>query len=701
MGVPAKVDGGVTVAVSPFMDKNYETNRNFLKPYHYQAANFLSIVYNYDYDHLLELMRVVFVPAENGFKEAKFKIFKKNKHGDRVAEVVYTREFFNYVRQKNYHLSPSLVAYTHTDEEQSVNSIATETFIDFRRFYKGKKGEAEAAGDEEAKKAFHEIQNALKIFNNAQSGAMSSSGTPLFNHSGHTTLTSICRSLTSTANLINERLITGNRLLLSYNKTIEGFLAQLQFSDHHLIEEVIKEHNMKHATVDQVMDMVRRCANYYFSSKSKLAKIQRFVEVLTGLERTILLCVMDIRGLYTTNPKVMSQFFAEWCAVPEIPEGANADDFLKPTNGDYKILCLTKLGKNPSKLAMNHLNEYHVSLESKWSKFIMAFFRSRIPPTGIYDVKEIVRESVMTSDTDSVIYSVDMVIENFAKDEETEIRFNGVLTYFIRCIAVDQHAKLSVNMNVAKKFQHRLHMKNEFLYTSYFTTNMSKHYFMLELMCEGVMHDAAKLEMKGVHLKGVKIAELVRNFTKKVMRLALDTLYNKQKLCAATLLKEVGDIERALIDNISNGGWLWLRKDNIKHESVYSTPDSSIYYYHKMWTNVLSPKYGEAPQLPYKAYKVNLDLDGKKKMATFIESIEDANFKAIAANFFKDRDGLSSLYVPTDMIEAMGGIPKEFLPFVDIRQVIQQNLKSVYAILESFGLFILNAKKTRLVSDEH
>lgn len=186
MGVPAKVDGGVTVAVSPFMDKNYETNRNFLKPYHYQAANFLSIVYNYDYDHLLELMRVVFVPAENGFKEAKFKIFKKNKHGDRVAEVIYTREFFNYVRQKNYHLSPSLVAYTHTDEEQSVNSIATETFIDFRRFYKGKKGEAEAAGDEEAKKAFHEIQNALKIFNNAQSGAMSSSGTPLFNHSGHT-----------------------------------------------------------------------------------------------------------------------------------------------------------------------------------------------------------------------------------------------------------------------------------------------------------------------------------------------------------------------------------------------------------------------------------------------------------------------------------------------------------------------------------
>ncbi|TQH36880.1 family B DNA polymerase, partial [Pseudomonas aeruginosa] len=70
---------------------------------------------------------------------------------------------------------------------------------------KGKKQAAKDVGDEEAEKAFHEIQNALKIFNNSQSGGMSSSGTPLFNKSGHTTLTSTCRALTSTANLINER----------------------------------------------------------------------------------------------------------------------------------------------------------------------------------------------------------------------------------------------------------------------------------------------------------------------------------------------------------------------------------------------------------------------------------------------------------------------------------------------------------------
>lgn len=703
MGVPAKIEH-----LSPFLEQTYKTNRNFLKAYHYQAAYYLSVVYDYDYEHLLDLMGTIFVPDKNGFKEAKFKVFKKDKHGDRVPMIMSTREFFNTVTLNNWHLSPSLVGYTNTDQEQSVNSVGTETFIDFRRLYKGKKQEAHDVGDLEAKTAFHEIQNALKIFNNAQSGAMSSSGTPLFNKSGHTSLTSTCRALTSTANLINERLITGNRLYISYNKVIENSIAQLQYADKELFQEVIDENNMSYATADQVMEMVRHCASYYFNSPTKLEAIKLFVDKLTPLELTILLCSLDLRGLYVTNKPLMQKFFTDWCDIPEVPKDAKAEDYPKPANSDYKILCITKLGDKATPVRINHLNAYHISVEQKWEKFLRAFFKSKIPPTGIYDVKEIVRESVMTSDTDSVIYSVDMVISDYATDPDIALRFNGVLTYFIRSIAVDQHARLSRNMNVIKKYEHRLNMKNEYLFGSYVTTSMSKHYYALQLMVEGILNKDKKtgelspeLELKGVHLRGVKIAELVRDFTGKLMRSVLDALYKRTKLDASQILKEVADIERALYENITMGGWDWLTKNSVKDEEVYKNPESSIYFYHKLWEEVLSTKYGEAPPLPYKAYKVNLDLDGKKKLGNFIDSIEDANFKHLASNFLKDRKGLTSIYVPTDMIEAIGGVPKEFLNYVDARQLITQNLKSIYAILESLGLFVLNAKSTRLVSDEH
>lgn len=696
MGVPAKIEH-----LSPFQEPKYVTNRNFLKAYHFQAAYMLSVVYNYDYDHLLDLMSQVFVPDANGFKEAKFRVFKKDKHGDRVPMVMPTREFFNTVVQNNWHLSPSLVGYTHTDEEQSVNAFGTEQFIDFRRLYKGKKAEAHEIGDHEAKTAFHEIQNALKIFNNAQSGGMSSSGTPLFNKSGHTSLTSTCRALTSTANLLNERLITGNRLLLSYNKTIEGFLAQLHYADQDAFQAVINEYNMSYATVDQVMEMVTHCAHYYFNSPTKLGAIRLFLLGLTPLELTIILCTLDLRGLYVTNPELMKRFFADWCAIPALPEGAGPNDHPKPSNSDYKILCVTKLGKDPSVTQINYLNAYHISVEQKWENFLKVFFKSKIPPTGIYNVKEIVRESVMTSDTDSVIYSVDLVINDYATDPDTALRFNGVLTYFIRSIAVDQHAKLSRNMNVADKYLFRLNMKNEFLFGSYVTTSMSKHYYALQLMVEGILNKEAELELKGVHLRGVKIAELVRAFTGKLMRRVLDALYARKQLDAPEILNEVAEIERALYEDINKGGWTWLTKNSVKDEEVYKTPDSSIYFYHKLWQEMLAVKYGEAPPLPYKAYKVNLDLDGKKKLEKFYDSLEDENFKAVAMNFLKDKKGLTSIYIPTDMMEAIGGVPKEFLPFVDARQLITQNLKSIYAILESLGLFILNAKSTRLVSDEH
>ena len=685
--------------LSPFMEVEYTPNRDLVKNYHMLAASYLSVMYGHDYKNMLEIIEKVFIPNENGFKEAKFKVFQKNKYGDRVPVVVPAREFFKTVEEKNWHLSPSFVAYTNTMEEQSVNAFGTDQFIEFRRLYKGKR-KGVANGSEEWQ-AFNEIQNALKIFNNAQSGGMSSSGTPLFNKSGHTSLTSTCRSVTSTANLINERLITGNRLLLSYNKTMELFVSTLAFAKRERMQDVINRYSMKYATVEQVMDMVRRCAAYYWNSPSNLRAIQLFLENLTPFELTIVLCSMDLRGLYTTNPELMKAFFNDWCAIPEMPEVFKPEDLVKPANDDYKILCITKLGKKATNDQIGFLNAYHLSLENKWNDFIQAFLKAEIPPTGIFDVKEIIRENVVTSDTDSMIYSVDMIIDDYVDGVEAGLCFNGVMTYFIRSIAVDQHARLSRNMNVAKKYLHRLNMKNEYLFSSYVTTSMSKHYYALQLMIEGVMNDHPELELKGVHLRGIKIAMKVREFTNKLMRDVLNAIYGKVQLCASSLLQQVADIERALIQEIELGGWTWLTKNGIKEESAYTNPDSSIYYYHELWETVFKDTYGPAPELPYKAYKVNLAMNNKTKMKNYFESIVHTKFGKTFMEYVSARSNLTSVYIPMDMIKSMGGIPKEILPIVDTRLIISQNLKSIYAILESLGLFVMNSKVTRLVSDEH
>lgn len=686
---------------SPLIDDDYKPNRNIVKNMHKQAAFYLALHYGYDYQNMLDIVTTVFIPDKNGFKEAKFKVIKKDKVGDRNFCVMTAREYFATAEENNWHLSPSLVAYTHSDEKQSVNAFGTDQFIEFRRLYKGKMKDAKSVSDKDAAAAYNEIQNALKIFNNAQSGGMSSSGTPLFNKSGHTSLTSTTRSLTGTANILNERFITGNRLLLSYNKTMELFISTLTSSNRELIQSVIEKYKMNYATLDQIMDMVKRCANYYWNDPAKLKAIEFFVQDLSPLDKTVLLCTMDLRGLYVTNPELMKEFFNDWCKIPEIPDVIPKEALVEPANVDYKILCVTKLGKGATKEQINYLNAYHVTLELKWDEFMRAFFRANIPPSNVFSIKEMIRENVVTSDTDSSIYSVDLIVDDYVSTKEEALSFNGVLTYFIRCIAVDQHLKLSRNMRVSKKYERRLNMKNEYLFSSYLTTMMSKHYCALQLMLEGILNDEPKLELKGVHLRGIKIALKVREFTKKLMHQLLNAIYNKQQLDAAEILKEVADMERALCQELQEGGYSWLTKNTIKDETAYTKADSSIYYYHELWEAVFADTYGEAPVLPYKAYKINLDLSNKTRLKNYLESIKDSPVGIKLAEYLKDRAYLTSVYVPSDKIGNIGGIPKEILPIIDSRLIIAQNLKSIYVILEALGIYMLNSKITRLCMDEH
>ena len=691
----------MSAKVSPFRDEKYVADKNFIGHYHDQMSFLLAKEYDVDVEDIKPLVKEVFQPATNGFPEIKFQVLEKNKYGDRELKVKTAREFFNEVEDNNYHLSPSFVAYKNSDEEQSVNSIGTDGFLNLRAEKKTERQKAKAAGDNVLYRAFDEIQNALKIFNNAQSGAMSSSGTPLNNKSGHTSLTSTCRSLTSTANIMNEKLLTGNRLFINFEKTIENFLSLLQSTNIKRVIEVANKLNMVHATTDQVMEMVNRCTNYYWTNDKRTEYIREFVDKLRPEERTVLLCVSDINGLYTTNPSLMQSFFDDWCDIPAIPKDAKAEDYPKPSNGDYYVLCVSKLGDSPSKLAINHLHAHHLAVEEKWSDFISVFFKCKIPPSGIFSIKEMIRESVLTSDTDSSIYTVDRTIQKYTQSPEVALRLNGVLTYFIRMVSVHQHAQLSKNMNVSEKNLYRLTMKNEFMFGSYVTTLMSKHYFATQMMVEGVMGKEIEMEIKGVHLRSSKVAAKIKEFAHKLMRDILDAVYESRMLNASTLLGEIADLEREIFKDLEEGSWAWLTRSTIKPEDTYTNPESSIFKYHGLWQEVFAPTYGDAPPIPYSAYKVNTKTLSKQKIAEYLEELGDTDVSRRLAKYLEKEDKLTSFYVPLDMVKNIGGIPKEMIIGSDPRSIIKQNLKSIYAVLDTTGLYFINKKITRLVSDEH
>lgn len=687
--------------VGPFLSENYESDRNIIKHAINQYAIVIKAKTGGDEEEIKKNLVAYFKANKEKFKSRRAKVIIKNKMEDRELKIIPFSSVLKYVQQKNYHFSPSMVAYTNSDEEECVNSIGTRLFIDNRKYYKDLRQSVPKGSDLWGK--YNELQNAFKIFNNAQSGAMSSEGTPINNKTGHTSLTSTCRCLTSTANLINEQFIAGNRFYNTPENTLQAIVARIQVTDLKRLENVMEKYKLHYPTVSEVMDRVRYCSSRYWTSAHHMKIIEDFLENISPLMLASILYTLDLVSLFNHNREFISSFFDEYVEVKEPEEGKTEKDYLEPDNGDKYVLAISKLGRKPSKAQIYALNQHHMYVEDKYSDLINIFFKSPIPPSGLFDVTSAVRDCVLTSDTDSSIYTVDEMIEAYNSTRDKEIKLNAVLTYFIRMISVDQHQQLSANLNVSKKNLRMLGMKNEYYFGAYVTTLMSKHYYASQQMVEGVMNEKPDMEIKGVHLKSSKIASNIKAFAQKLMGDTLEAIEHKKKLDAPQTLKEIGDLERTIVDDIQKGDWKWLSRQSIKTRQAYSKPDASVYFYHEMWERVFSEKYGPAPELPYVGVKMSVDLGSKSKMKEWIESISDVELRQRLETFFQEtgRTDLGNIIVPMERLQYIEDIPEEIKQAIDYRTVIKQNLKSVYEVLNSTGLYFMNDSITRLVSDEH
>lgn len=684
---------------NPFLSETYESDRNIIKHSIEQYSELISRVQGEDKEVVKANLLTYFKANKEQYKSKRAKVIIKNKVGDREVKIIPFSSVLKHVQDKNYHFSPSMIAYTNSDEEECVNSIGTRLFIANRKYYKNLRQDAKAVNDKDLYGKYHELQNAFKIFNNAQSGAMSSGGTCLTNQTAHTSLTSTTRCLTSTANLTNEQFIAGNRFYHNPDATLQSMIARIQVTDFKLLEQVMEKYKLHYPTTEDLMKRVKHCSSRYWDSEPQMSLIETFVNKLKPIEKASILYTLDLFSLFNHNRDFIKTFFDKWCHIPEVDESK----LLKPDNGDRYVLCVSKLPREHSKEQLQGLNHYHVQIEKEYADFIKVFFKSPIPPTGLFNVINAIRDCVLTSDTDSSIYSIDTVIDNYTDDNEQGVKLNGVLTYFIRMVSLDQHRQLSSNMNVSKKNLTLLEMKNEFYLSAYVTTDMSKHYYAYQDMVEGVKNTDLEIELKGVHLKSSKIASVIKDKAQELMVMTLDAIKSGGTINAAEVLHGIGELERSIVNDIQGGDYSWLSRESIKPAVAYTNPDSEKYLYHSLWEEVFSEKYGPAPELPYTGIKMSVDMSSKSKLNAYIDSIEDSTIRDKFRTFMekKGKDKLTNLYLPMERAQNLKDIPLEFKQAIDYRTLLKQNLKSVYTVLHSTGIYMMNDSITRLVSDEH
>lgn len=115
---------------------------------------------------------------------------------------------------------------------------------------------------------------------------------------------------------------------------------------------------------------------------------------------------------------------------------------------------------------------------------------------------------------------------------------------------------------------------------------------------------------------------------------------------------------------------------------------------------MFAPKYDPAPELPYQGVKVNVNLENQTKFNEFITNIPDRALADRLLNYCTNlkRTKIALFVFPKPLVEQMG-VPEEIRPIIEHRKLIYSIMSPYYLLLESFNLYMVNPKQTRLVHD--
>ena len=698
---------------------SYRRDFALIPTYVKDAASYLSLQTGRPFEECKQFIETSLKPGgQFELKIPQAMVLVRGKNGDRVLTEMRFNEFLESVQRNRQILSPSMTAYIHPDDKESLLARYIQGNLKLRSEAKHKKLEAEMAQDELSMAIFDSMQTTYKIKNNGLSGAHTSPYTILFNKSAHSTLTSTCRTATSYANANNEKFLYGNRHYYSPDVVKTNLVSIVNHSDYEKMSHTMERHGIAAPTTEQVMACIVRSTDAYWRGEAQMALIRRLVEALSPLEKAAFLYTSDMYHLAACNPEFVRGFLSRLSSKGTVPlYGEDAKTWIKAMDSNMRahvsMLCAAELrGEEFKTLFDRPLDLGIVAATAKsiieaiqhYEDFIRAFWVTDNLPSSIFYIPNIVRRGVIISDTDSTIFSVDYWTEwqhgRLDTSPESVATASSVI-YLSGQLIRHILATLSGNMGVAQQHITKLSMKNEFYYKVFVPTSRAKHYYAEQIAVEGNILPKPKMDIKGVALRNSNVPPHITAQAHALKQQIIDTVAAGKKLSIRQILGEVAYIERGIRESIGGGQYDLLKRLQVKDATSYKNPESSPFIHYGLWEEVFANKYGHAPTPPYNAIKVSVDADSPTKIKAWLARMED---QVIAGKMkawldSSNRRSVTQLLLPEPVLSNTG-VPPEIVAGIDTRNIVVEMMEAFYLVLESIGIYIRNANTTRLVSDQ-
>ena len=697
---------------------HYVRRVNLIPDYVNDAARYISLQTGHPVEVTRPWVIAKITKGSRPLTMPRVQYLQRNAVGDREVK---ESDFYQYLSRATGDgeiIAPTLTTYIPGSRKKSL--LATYINGNLKKRSSAKKAmfQAEIAGLHALKDTLNSQQSTFKIKNNALSGAHCSPFTPLWNKTAHSTLTSGCRTTTSYANANNEKFLYGNRHYSTPDIVKTNLLSIITHSNLTAIDEVMKRWGLRVPTVDEVMGCIERGSATYWRNHDQMDIIRDLVSALSPTERSAFMYTSDMYHLAECNPDFVHTFLADLARKAETPlsdpEAIAAaikgmDDNM---SAFVAILCANELkgkGINEAKDRPHDIGIVAATALAKkatieaYQDFIQTFWVTDNLPSSIFSLPAIVRRGVLTSDTDSTIFTV----QSWVKWQHGKVDFSpeamataNSVVYIAGQTVRHILATMCGNMGVEPDQVMRLKMKNEYYFPVFALTSRAKHYYGYRAAQEGLVKPVMEKEIKGVALRSSATAERIIELAHNTMFGICDAIMRGEKISLLAIVRRVATIEREVLEAVSKGSYDYYKKSRIQDKDAYKS-DNSPYLHYTLWNEVFADKYGEAPPPPYQAIKASLITNKPGNFRAWIAGMEDQVFAEKLKDWMarNSKVAIGTIYMPQINLIAHG-VPKEIASAVDVRSLLSQLMESFYLILEGLGVYARNKKITRLISDD-
>lgn len=686
--------------------EEYQRSINPIGDWLKQTAFYVSRMKGLPIEHCMQVIREKLKNKEIPVNNPTVLFYERGENEDRHKRTTTLSRYLKETIDEGHILAPTGTTYLHPSQKESHIVGLLDEGVANRKYYKKLSQKYEADGIGHLAIYYHNNQDSEKRTNNAVSGSFVANGSVIKNPTGHSTLTSMTRSMSSLSNASNERLIEGNRHYYSPQIMLNNVISIASEANYEQIEAAVKQFDLKYPTVDDVMNCLTRSSDLYWMDTLYVYKVRQFVETLDDVQRAAVVYTGDLYHLRQLNDAAIREFLRTLGRIPA--QGVVDEDPVSVIRKTDELVvnyahqvCITLMegrGKEYEKMPLEVVQTLAavckniVKTIEIYRPLLKAFFLTKNAPCTIATIQSQIRRSVVLSDTDSTMFAVDHWVEWYFGD----LRFTqeaygiaGAVMYMATQSIGHILAQFSANMNVERKRLFTLSMKPEYVFPVFAQTSVAKHYYTCTKVKEGNVWKDIKMEIKGVHLKDSSIeTELVQE-SSEIMEEILRTVMAGNKISIFNHLKRLADRERYLISAIQNNDLRYMKRTKIKDKSAYSKgPEQSPYQFYQMWQECFESKYGPTQPPPYTALRIPVNLKNKTQLKEWLSSIEDRDTASKIGIWLEknNKKTLTSIPLPMDVLRSKG-VPKELIPIMDTKRVILALTKSRRIVLESLGYF--------------